>query len=153
MSKQAVQFNVDLTINEGKLDAFRGIVQAMIAGTQKEPGALGYEWYLSGDRKRCRIVENYKDADAALAHMTSAGVRELVPKMLEVSSLNRFGGLWRPRTEGGGATRGNRSRDFSVLGRPGAVTARSECRGPFDCFASRNSHSAQDDNLGMEIVS
>jgi quinol monooxygenase YgiN len=78
MSKQAVQFNVDLTINEGKLDALRGIIQAMIAGTQKEPGALGYEWYLS---------------------------------------------------------------------------ARSECRGPFDCFASRNSHSAQDDNLGMEIVS
>ena len=90
MSKQAVQFNVDLTINEGKLDSFRSIVQAMIAGTQKEPGALGYEWYLSGDRKRCRLVENYKDADAVLAHMTSAVVRELVPKLLEVSRLNRF---------------------------------------------------------------
>ena len=90
MSKQAVQFNVDLTINEGKLDAFRGIMQQMIAGTQKESGALGYKWYLSGDRKRCRIVENYKDADAVLAHMTSAVGRELVPKLLEVSSLNRF---------------------------------------------------------------
>jgi quinol monooxygenase YgiN len=90
MSKQAVQFNVDLTIDEGKLDAFRGIMQEMIAGTQKESGALGYEWYLSGDRKRCRIVENYKDVDAVLAHMTSAVARELVPKLLEVSSLNRF---------------------------------------------------------------
>jgi len=42
MSKGRVRFNVDLTINEGKLDAFQGIAQTMIAGTQKEPGALGY---------------------------------------------------------------------------------------------------------------
>lgn len=90
MSKQTVQFNVDLTIKDGKFDAFQGIVQAMIAGTQKEPGALGYEWYLSGDRKRSRLVENYKDADAVVAHMTSPVVRELVPKLLEVSRLDRF---------------------------------------------------------------
>jgi quinol monooxygenase YgiN len=90
MSKQMVQFNVDLTINEGKLDAFRNIAEAMPAGTQKEPGALAYEWYLSGDRKRCRLVENYKDADAVLAHMTGSVVRELVPKMLAVSRLDRF---------------------------------------------------------------
>ncbi|MGB2606052.1 MAG: antibiotic biosynthesis monooxygenase [Candidatus Sulfotelmatobacter sp.] len=90
MSKEMVQFNVDLTINEGKLDAFQGIVESMTAGTQKESGALGYEWYLSGDRKRCRVVENYKDADAVLAHMTSSVVRELVPKMLAVSRLDRF---------------------------------------------------------------
>lgn len=90
MSKQMVQFNVDLTINEGKFDAFQAIAEAMTAATQKESGALAYEWYLSADRKRCRLIENYKDADAVQAHMTSAVVRELVPKMLEVSSLNRF---------------------------------------------------------------
>jgi len=90
MSKGAVQFNVDLTIHEGKLEALEGIVRAMIAGTQKEAGALGYEWYLSGDRKRCRLIENYKDPAAVLAHMNGAVVRELVPKLLEVSKLDRF---------------------------------------------------------------
>ena len=90
MSNQAVQFNVVLTIHEGKLDAFEGIVQAMIAGSQKEPGTLGYDWYLSGDRKRCRLVENYADANAALAHLTGPVVRELVPKVLAVSSLSGF---------------------------------------------------------------
>jgi len=40
MSKQAVQFSVDLTINEGKLDAFRDIVEAMIAGTQRSQAPL-----------------------------------------------------------------------------------------------------------------
>jgi quinol monooxygenase YgiN len=90
MSKGAVQFNVDLTIHDGKLDAFENIARAMIAGTQKEVGALGYEFYLSGDRKRCRLVENYKDADAVLAHMNGPVVRESVPKLLELSHLDRF---------------------------------------------------------------
>lgn len=90
MSKGAVQFVVDLTVSEGKLDAFEGIAQAMIAGSQKEPGTLGYDWYLSGDRKRCRLVENYVDANAVLAHLTGPVVLELVPTLLEVSSLNGF---------------------------------------------------------------
>jgi len=33
MSKATVRFNVDLTIHEGKLDAFQAIAQTMIAGT------------------------------------------------------------------------------------------------------------------------
>lgn len=90
MLKHTVRFNVDLTINDGKLDAFEGIVQAMIAASQKEPGTLGYDWCLSADRKRCRIVETYADADAALAHLTGPVVQQLVPKILEASSISRF---------------------------------------------------------------
>src|SRR5579863_537907 len=90
MSKGTVRFNVDLTIHEGKLDAFQTIAQTMIAGTQKEPGALGYEWHLSADRKRCRLLETYADQNAVLAHLTSPVVRELLPKLLQTSSLDRF---------------------------------------------------------------
>jgi quinol monooxygenase YgiN len=87
---QTVYFVVELEIHEGKLDAFESIAQAMIAGTQKESGALGYEWYFSADRKRCRLVETYKDADAALAHVTGSVVLQLVPKLIGVSSISRF---------------------------------------------------------------
>jgi quinol monooxygenase YgiN len=90
MSKHTVRFTVDLTINQNQFDAFEAIAQTMIAGTQKEPGALGYDWCLSSDRKRCRIVETYADQNAVLAHLTSPVVRELVPKLLQSSSLNRF---------------------------------------------------------------
>ncbi|MGH9498562.1 MAG: putative quinol monooxygenase [Terriglobales bacterium] len=85
-----VRFNVDLTIHEGKLDVFRAIAQTMIVETQKEPGALGYEWHLSRDQKRCRLLETYTDADAVLAHMTGPVVQGLVPKLLETASLERF---------------------------------------------------------------
>ena len=67
MDKNMVRFTVDLAINEGKLDEFEGIAQSMIAGSQKEPDTLGYDWFLSADRKSCRLVETYRDANAALA--------------------------------------------------------------------------------------
>ena len=90
MTKDTVRFVVDLTIHGEKFVEFERLAQTMIASTKKEIGALGYDWYLSGDRKRCRIVETYKDANAVLAHLTSPVVRELVPKLLEVSSVNAF---------------------------------------------------------------
>ena len=86
----AVHFLVDLTINEGKLEAFQSIALEMIARTRNEPGALEYEWHLSADRKRCRLVETYTDADAALAHMTGSVVQQLVPKMMAHTKIDRF---------------------------------------------------------------
>lgn len=80
MMKQTVRFAVDLAVNEGRFDEFQGIAQAMIAGTRKEPGAIGYDFCLSSDRRRCRILETYADANAALAHLIGPVVQELVPK-------------------------------------------------------------------------
>jgi|SRR5271157_4288586 len=90
MTTSTVHFMVDLTIHEGKFASFEGIAQEMIASTQREPGALGYEWFLSADRTRCRLVETYADSDAVLAHLTGHAVQVGVPKLLETSSLNRF---------------------------------------------------------------
>ncbi len=90
MNKQIVRFTVDLTINAEKFDKFEAIVQEMIAGSQKEPGTLGYDWCLSGDRRRCRLLETYVDANAVLAHLTGPVVQELVPKLLETSSVGGF---------------------------------------------------------------
>jgi quinol monooxygenase YgiN len=90
MSQRAVYFIVHLTIKPGKLDAFKEIAEEMIAVTRKEPGALAYEWYLSGDRSRCRILETYADEGAVSAHITGRAVQELVPKLLEVSTIGGF---------------------------------------------------------------
>ena len=90
MFKHMVRFTVDLTINAGEFDSFERIVQTMIAASQKEPGTLGYDFCLSGDRKRCRVVETYADANAVLAHLMGPAVQELAPKLLETSSINGF---------------------------------------------------------------
>lgn len=90
MSKNTVRFTVELTINEKQFNAFEALVQTMIAGTQKEPGALGYDWCLSSDRKRCRLIETYVDPNAMQAHIDGPVVQQLVPKLLETATLNRF---------------------------------------------------------------
>ncbi len=90
MVKHTVHFVVSLKVVAGKFDEFESIAQAMTATTRKEPGALGYEWYLSGNRKSCRLFETYADADAVHAHITGPAVQELVPKLLETASLVRF---------------------------------------------------------------
>lgn len=90
MTKSQVRFTVDLTIAEGKLDAFEAVAQTMVAGSKQEAGTLVYEFCLSNDRKRCRLIEKYVDGDAVLAHLTGPVVRELVPRILEVATISGF---------------------------------------------------------------
>ena len=88
--KQTVRLNVALTVHDGKLAAFEEIATAMVNGTQKEPGTLAYDWHFSADRKHCRLIETYVNADALLAHIKGPVVQQLVPKMVEVSRIDRF---------------------------------------------------------------
>jgi quinol monooxygenase YgiN len=90
MTNQMVLFVVNLTINEGSFDQFEAVVKATVDGSRKEPGTLAYEWCLSADRRRCRLIEVYEDADAVLAHLAGPVVRELVPKLLAAASLGGF---------------------------------------------------------------
>ena len=62
----------------------------MTTVTRAEPGTTAYDWCLSGDRTRCRLVEDYTNGDAVVAHLKGRAVKELVPKLLTVSSLKGF---------------------------------------------------------------
>jgi quinol monooxygenase YgiN len=90
MESRNVRLNVDLTILEGKLGAFQETARQMIAGSKKEPGTLTYDFYFSSDQKRCRLIEIYADAAAAETHLMGPVVQQLVPKLLESSSISRF---------------------------------------------------------------
>jgi quinol monooxygenase YgiN len=88
MAERVVMVKVDLTVSEGKLDAFMSIAETMTSGSRTEHGTLGYEWFSSGDKKRFRLVETYANADAVLAHFTGPVVTQLVPKLAEVCSID-----------------------------------------------------------------
>jgi len=86
---QHIYFVVSFKINDAKLGSFKETAQAMIAATQKEPGALGYEWHFSEDQKRCRLLETYADKAAVQAHINGEAVK-LIPRLLESSSISGF---------------------------------------------------------------
>lgn len=62
----------------------------MTAGSESEPGTLGYEWFFNPDATRCRLLETYVDADAVLAHFTGPVVGQLVPELAQLCRVDRF---------------------------------------------------------------
>jgi autoinducer 2-degrading protein len=61
-------------VKDGQLDAFKELMDEMVAGTSDEAGALTYEWFISDDGSTVHLYEKYADSDAAIAHLT--GFRE-----------------------------------------------------------------------------
>ena len=90
MDSKIVRFSVSLSIADGKFDAFEKLAEAMLAATRRNPGALGFDWYLSSDRRHCRLLETYVDADAVIAQISGPVVHEFIPKMLAVAALDSF---------------------------------------------------------------
>jgi quinol monooxygenase YgiN len=90
MASKLVRFSVSLSIADGKLEAFEKLAEAMLAATRSNPGALGFDWYLSSDRRHCRLLETYADADAVIAQLNGPVVHEFIPKVLAVATLNSF---------------------------------------------------------------
>lgn len=90
MPAKPVWFLVEVAIKPGALSAYETLVRQMAQLTLREQGALVYEFFLSPDKTKCRVVEQYADGAAVLAHMTGPVIQTLVPKALEHASLERF---------------------------------------------------------------
>jgi quinol monooxygenase YgiN len=90
MLEKVVRLAVDMTVNEGQLDAFKTLAKAMTAGSDAEPGTVGYEWFFGEDGRRCRLLETYADAAAVAAHFNGPVVRELVPQIVPLCTIDRF---------------------------------------------------------------
>jgi quinol monooxygenase YgiN len=90
MVERVVRLTVNLTVNEGQLEAFKSIANTLTEISKGELGTVGYEWFSSGDGKRFRLVETYADAAAVEAHFAGPAVMEWVPKLVTVCSVDGF---------------------------------------------------------------
>lgn len=68
-----VSWNLQLAVQEGRLDEARKLVSEMVEATRQEPGTVGYEWFLSEDGSVCHICERYADSNAAMVHLGNFG--------------------------------------------------------------------------------
>ena len=90
MAQTTVHFLLHLTIHPDKREDFERVLREMIAATQPETGALGYDWYIDQAGSQCRLMETYADSAAVLTHLEGRAVQELVPKMMQAASIDRF---------------------------------------------------------------
>jgi quinol monooxygenase YgiN len=70
---ESVSWNLQVDVQDGRLDEARALMSEMVASTRQEPGALVYEWFLSPDGQVCHLCERYADSAAALEHLESFG--------------------------------------------------------------------------------
>ena|ERR1035441_4917731 len=90
MIEQIVRLTVSFSVNEAQLGVFNSVAAEMTEGAKAEPGTLGYEWFVSSDGKRFRLVETYADIAAIQAHFAGPVVQQLVPRLAAVCSVDGF---------------------------------------------------------------
>ena len=60
------------TVAVDRMDKFTPLIPKLVAATEKEPGALQFEFNIGDDRKTVDIFERYTDSKAALFHQTES---------------------------------------------------------------------------------
>src|SRR4051812_1127274 len=69
----AVSWVVELAVKAGQSEAFRALMEEMVASTREEQGALAYQWFVSDDGSTVHIYERYATSPAVMAHLQSFG--------------------------------------------------------------------------------
>jgi quinol monooxygenase YgiN len=64
---------LQVTINDGQLDAFKALMVEMVASTEAEAGAHTYEWFISDDEAEAHMYERYADNEAMMTHLGNFG--------------------------------------------------------------------------------
>lgn len=100
MADSKVWFVVSLAINPGQFEAFDRLSRQMSAETARERGTQAYTWCLSDDRSQCKLVEEYVDGAAVVAHIAGPVVQQLLPQLLQVSAISNFEVYGSPGPEG-----------------------------------------------------
>ena len=99
MSTGPIRLLVDFEIHEGKFEQFEAIAKQMAEVTEREPGTLSYRFYLSADRRLCRLLEGYVDQAAITAHFNGPAVQQFVPQLLHFCSPTRMDVYGNPGAE------------------------------------------------------
>src|SRR5271170_4317634 len=67
VGSEQIYWVVTFTVDE--MDKFKPIVQKLVAATEKEPGALQYEYAVGPDQKTVDIYERYTNSKTAVSHL------------------------------------------------------------------------------------
>jgi quinol monooxygenase YgiN len=91
MEHNQIHFRAEFTIQEGKIDEFKKLVQDMSRIVEaNEPDTINYQFYLNRAGTMCIVNETYSNSEAALAHNSSVASQTILPKVFSVAKISRF---------------------------------------------------------------
>ena len=90
-----VQYTVELTIVQGKMEEFRRIIQSFLEAIQnQEPDTNAFQIYLNEDESKAYLIEWFQNSEAVLDHFANVG--SIIPELLAIAPITRlevFGNL------------------------------------------------------------
>jgi quinol monooxygenase YgiN len=91
MKQNQIEFRVEFTIQEGKTEEYKKLVQEMSRLVEgKEPDTMRYQFYLDSSETKCIVYETYANSDAVFAHNNGVASQTILPKIFNVSSISKF---------------------------------------------------------------
>ena len=86
------------TVTVDQMDKFMPLIPKLVAATEKELGALQFEFNIADDQKTVDIFERYTDSKAALLHQAESFV-PFSKEFFAVAKLTRWVIYGRPSDE------------------------------------------------------
>jgi quinol monooxygenase YgiN len=91
MKPYQIQFRAEFTIQEGKIEEYKKLVQEMSRVVEaNEPDTISYQFYLNRDETKCIVYETYSNSEAVFAHMNGVASQAILPNISNVSRISRF---------------------------------------------------------------
>jgi quinol monooxygenase YgiN len=100
MENNQIHFRAEFTIEEGKIEEYKKLVQDMSRVVEaNEPDTINYQFYLNKAETKCIVNETYANSEAVLAHNTGVASQTILPKVFNVSRIIRFDVYGNPSEE------------------------------------------------------
>jgi quinol monooxygenase YgiN len=95
-----IHIRAEITIEEGKIEEFKKLVQDMSRVVEaNEPDIINYQFYLNRAETKCIVNETYANSEAVLAHNTGVASQTIIPKIFGVSRISRLDVYGKPSEE------------------------------------------------------
>jgi quinol monooxygenase YgiN len=115
MNKNQIHVRAEFNIEKGKIDEFKKLIQDMSRMVENnEPDTINYQFYLNRSETVCLVHETYTDSESTLAHITSVASKTILPKIFNISKLNRLDVYGNPSEELQNAITGFNSQIFKL---------------------------------------
>ncbi|MDQ4101063.1 MAG: antibiotic biosynthesis monooxygenase [Thermoproteota archaeon] len=91
MKPNRIEFRAEFTIQEGKMEEYKKLVQEMSRLVEaNEPDTIRYQFYLDNSEIKCVVYETYANSEAVFAHNNGVASQTILPKIFNVSRISRF---------------------------------------------------------------
>jgi quinol monooxygenase YgiN len=91
MKHNEIHFRAEFTIEEGRIEEYKKLVQDMSRVVEaNEPDTINYQFYLNRAETKCIVHETYANSEAVLAHNAGVASQTILPKIFSVSGISRF---------------------------------------------------------------